>query len=287
MNPHAEMAQKQAPTAEELVTLLEDRTSANPEDPDAWFMLGRMYATTGRYNDAVTAYEKLVKITDNHPTALVVLADALAMSQEGKIAGRPMQLVQQALEIDPQNTTALWLAGRGAAEMQQYADSMQYFERAAAQLSDKPELLAQLKEQMQEVRAAAQSGGVDLPAVELPTTTPGVTVQVAVSLDPALQDDIAATDTLFIFARAAEGPPMPIAAVKRQAGDLPLSITLDDTAILRPGSKLSQFGELKLAARITKSGQPVASSGDLQSKPVSLRPGSDSTVSLVIDQRVP
>ena len=286
-SPHAGVGQKEAPTAEELITLLEERSRANPEDPDAWFMLGRMYATSGRFDDAVKAYEKLVSITNNHPTALVVLADALAMVQDGKIAGRPQQLVEQALDIEPDNTTALWLAGRGSAEVQEYAAAMSYFERAAVLLSDKPELLGQLNEQIQEVRTAALSAGVDLPAVQLPDAAPGVTIQITVSLDPALQAELAETDTLFIFARAVDGPPMPIAAIKRQAGELPLRVMLDDNAMLKPGNKLSQHAELKLAARISKSGQPVASAGDLQSESALIRPGYDSDVNLVINQQVP
>ena len=216
-----------------------------------------------------------------------MLADALAMVQGGSIAGRPQQLVEQALEIDPDNATALWLAGRGSAEMKDYAASLSYFERAAVQLSDKPELLAQLSEQIQEVRTAAQSEGVAVAEVELPDAAPGVAIQIDVSLDPSLQAQLTATDTLFIFARAADGPPMPVAAIKRQAGDLPLRIVLDDNAMLRPGNKLSQHSELKLAARISKSGQPVASTGDLQSEPVLVRPGYDADVTLVINKQVP
>ncbi|HBE91563.1 MAG TPA: hypothetical protein DDW55_03215 [Gammaproteobacteria bacterium] len=164
---------------------------------------------------------------------------------------------------------------------------MSYFERAAVLLSDKPELLGQLNEQIQEVRTAALSAGVDLPAVQLPDAAPGVTIQITVSLDPALQAELAETDTLFIFARAVDGPPMPIAAIKRQAGELPLRVMLDDNAMLKPGNKLSQHAELKLAARISKSGQPVASAGDLQSESALIRPGYDSDVNLVINQQVP
>lgn len=286
-NPHAGVAQKEAPTAAELVTLLEERTRANPDDPDAWFMLGRMYTTISRFDDAVKAYEKLVEITDNHPTALVVLADTLAMVQGGSIAGRPLKLVEQALDIEPDNATALWLAGRGAAEMKDYTASLGYFERAAEQLSDKPELLAQLSEQIQEVRASAQSEGESVPELELPEAAPSVAIQIDVSLDPSLHAQLTATDTLFIFARLADGPPMPVAAIKRQAGELPLRVLLDDNAMLRPGNKLSQHAELKLAARISKSGQPVASTGDLQSEPALVRPGYDSDVNLVINQQVP
>ena len=289
-NPHAQVQNEEAPSAEELTAMLEQRIKDTPDDPDAWFMLGRMYASAGRYNDAADAYRTLARITDNHPTALVVLADVLAMSQDGKIAGQPMELVLQALELDPDNATALWLAGRGAVEVSEYAAALSYYERASVQLGDKPELLQQLDEQIQEVRAAAREAGVDLPDVpdvQLPDTVPAVAIGVAVSVDPSLQASLESSDTLFVFARATEGPPMPLAAVKGTAGDLPAAITLDDTVMLRSGDKLSQYAELTITARITRSGQPMAASGDMQSDSVTVRPGYDKSVSLVINQRIP
>ena len=125
-NPHAQVQNEEAPSAEELTAMLEQRIKDTPDDPDAWFMLGRMYASAGRYNDAADAYRTLARITDNHPTALVVLADVLAMSQDGKIAGQPMELVLQALELDPDTATALWLAGRGSVEVSEYAAALSY-----------------------------------------------------------------------------------------------------------------------------------------------------------------
>jgi cytochrome c-type biogenesis protein CcmH len=157
-------------------------------------------------------------------------------------------------------------------------------------LSDKPELLQQLDEQIQEVRVAAREAGVDLPDVpdvQLPDTVPAVAIGVAVSVDPSLQASLESSDTLFVFARAAEGPPMPLAAVKGTAGDLPAAITIDDAAMLRSGDKLSQYAELTITARITRSGQPMAASGDMQSDSVTVRPGYDKSVSLVINQRIP
>mgnify|MGYP001814292205 FL=1 len=289
-NPHAQVQNEEAPSAEELTAMLEQRIKDTPDDPDAWFMLGRMYASAGRYNDAADAYRTLARITDNHPTALVVLADVLAMSQDGKIAGQPMELVLQALELDPDNATALWLAGRGSVEVSEYAAALSYYERASVQLGDKPELLQQLDEQIQEVRVAAREAGVDLPDVpdvQLPDTVPAVAIGVAVSVDPSLQASLESSDTLFVFARATEGPPMPLAAVKGTAGDLPAAITLDDTVMLRSGDKLSQYAELTITARITRSGQPMAASGDMQSDSVTVRPGYDKSVSLVINQRIP
>ena len=288
-DPHATLSsgQDKAPTAEELVTILEERVRANPDDPDSWFMLGRMYATSSRFDDAVRAYEKLVEVTDRHPTAMVVLADALAMQQQGRITGRPLEIVKQVLEVDPDNATALWLAGRGSAELGEYEQSLDYYSRAAEQLKDKPELMAQLTEQIEQVRQIARDSGIELPAVELPAAAPAVTIEINVGIDPALQGEVQPTDTLFVFARLPDGPPMPIAAIKRQAGDLPMQVVLDDSMLLRPGKKLSEYPELVLAARIAKSGQPMAASGDLQSKPVPVSPGYDGSVVLTIDQRVP
>ena len=106
------------------------------------------------------------------------------------------------------------------------------------------------------------------------------------TLSPELQAKLGGNELLFIFAKAVDGPPMPIAAFKRTAAELPLTLVLDDSAMLQ-GGRLTDHEQLKIAARITSGGQPVAKSGDLQSAEVIFSPGSDQLVELLIDQVVP
>jgi cytochrome c-type biogenesis protein CcmH len=92
----------------------------------------------------------------------------------------------------------------------------------------------------------------------------GARIPVHVSLAPELRARTAPDDSVFVFARAAEGPPMPLAVVRRQVRDLPLDVTLDDSMAMMAGRKISSFDRIVIGARVSKSGKPTPSPGDLQ-----------------------
>ena len=281
---------KELPSMEEMIVGLKKKTAENPDDPNAWYLLGRLYAATEQFPLSVEAYEKLVVVSDRQATALVVLADSLAMTQGGKLAGRPISLVKEALEKEPAHTTALWMAGQAAADQKQYLEAIDYWQRAAQGLQDDKEMLAELRTMIDEAVVLAKGAGMEVADVSLPSLPeplPGNSISIEVTIDPSLLQQIGENDVLFIFARAVSGPPMPLAAIKRQARELPVSIVLDDSSLLRPGTSLSQFEQLKLGARVSRSGQPVAQSGDLQSTVQVVDLGSKEAVLLHIDQRVP
>ena len=278
---------KETPSMEEMVSGLQKKIAENPADPNAWYLLGRLHAASGDFAASVAAYEKLVEVSDRQPTALVVLADSLAMTQDGSLAGRPVELINEALQKEPAHTTALWMAGQAAADNKQYLEAMDYWQQAANGLTDNEEMLGELTRMINEAAVLARQAGMQVPELALPETAPAVTINIDVSLAPSLQEQIQQNDVLFIFARAATGPPMPLAAVKRQAGDLPLNIMLDDSSLLRPDSSLSQYTELSITARISRSGQPVAQSGDLQSDAQLVKVEGSPAVQLIIDQVLP
>ncbi|WP_293644813.1 c-type cytochrome biogenesis protein CcmI [Thiolapillus sp.] len=292
-SPHAMNGDGKTPTMAELLTGLEERVKQAPDDPEGWFMLGRVYQSMQRYPDAVKAYEELRKLTDDHPQALIALADSLAMVQGGKLSGRPYELVRQALDKAPDDPTALWLAGQGAMEAGDYQNAIYYWRQAEAGLADKPDYVQELRTLIRQAKEVAAKAGV---AIEDPGSSvadsaqpaaAGQGINLSVSLAPALQDKASPGDRLFIFAKQVQGPPMPVAAVRITAGDLPAKLVLDDSSMQQQGNKLSDYKQLKLAARIAKGSQPMAASGDLQSSEVVVSVGDGKPVELVIDQVVP
>ena len=227
-------------------------------------------------------------VSDRQATALVVLADSLAMTQGGKLTGRPISLVKEALEKEPAHTTALWMAGQAAADQKHYLEAIDYWQRAAQGLQEDKEMLAELHTMIDEATVLAKGAGMEVAEVSLPeASSAGDSMSIEVTIDPSLLELIGETDVLFIFARAVSGPPMPLAAIKRQARELPVRVVLDDSSLLRPGTSLSQFQQLKLGARVSRSGQPVAQSGDLQSTVEVVEVASKEAILLHIDQRLP
>lgn len=286
-NPHAAADSGETPSVEVMMQKLAERLEAEPNNPDGWYMLGRSYMSMGRYDDAIKALQRLREQIGDHPTALVMLADAAAMNQGGRMTGQPEELVLKALAQEPDNVTALWLAGNAAEEQGKFTRALAFWKRAEKGLSDQPKMLAELRNMM----TAAESKGGVVPAEDAPAPTaaadPGPSLNVSVALSPELAAKAKPDDLVFVFARAVSGPPMPLAAARVKVSDLPLRVTLDDSMAITPQMKLSGFSEVKVGARVALSGQPVAQSGDLQSDALVVSVAQGVDVDLVIDREVP
>jgi cytochrome c-type biogenesis protein CcmH len=115
----------------------------------------------------------------------------------------------------------------------------------------------------------------------------GKAITVSVTLDPQLAADAAPEDTVFIFARALSGPRMPLAIERKQVSDLPITVTLDDSTAMMPAMKLSNFDEVAVGARVSKSGTAMPQSGDLQGLAEPVVPSSGTAIELTINSRVP
>jgi cytochrome c-type biogenesis protein CcmH len=268
---------------ESLVRQLAERLESDPDNADGWYMLARSYMAMGRFEDAIVALEKLRALIGDHPTALVMLADATAMSQGGALAGRPEELVLKVLEQQPDDATALWLAGKAAEERGDYAVAVDYWRRAEPALAEEPDMQAELRQMISQAEAA---GGLE--ASEPPRPVPAAgSIDVTVDIDPVLVAEARPDDRLFVFARAVEGPPMPLAAARLTVADLPARVTLDDSMAMMPAMKLSSVPQVQVVARVSRGGEPVAQSGDLESEPQIVDVGAGAAVSLVIDRKVP
>ena len=132
---------------------------------------------------------------------------------------------------------------------------------------------------------APQTTQAPVEAVTEPTAD--IALLVHVSLDPNLVDQVDKTDTVFVYAQALSGPPMPLAVSRKQVSDLPLQVTLDDSMAMMPAMKLSKFKQVRVAARISKSGNAIPQSGDFQAKVAPITVSSRDTVSLVIRDKIP
>jgi len=265
---------------EAMVQRLAERLEKNPDDVDGWKMLGKSYNVMGRFAEAANAYSKAAMRAPRDPQLLADLADALAMARGQKMAGEPDELVQRALQLDPNNLKALALAGTAAFERADYRGAARFWERMLPLVPEDSEDRRTIQANIDEARAQAK-----LPA-EKKKAVAGKGLQGTVRLAPALAAKVKPDDTLFVFARAADGPPMPIAAVRKRAADLPLTFTLDDSMAMSPQRKLSDAPRVVVVARISRSGNAVAQPGDLQGASAAVS-SSARGVAVVIDSEVP
>lgn len=283
------------------------RLSENPEDVEGWVMLGRTYAIMGRYGEASNTYAKLVELIPNNPQILSDYADVLAMKNQGNLAGKPAELIYQALSIDPKYPKALALAGTVEFEQERYAQAAEHWENLLKVVPADAQLTQTVKDSIAEARLLASGGKAAAleQTVKVAESKPEASVQpvektvsaetpaatsLSVSGSVTISNDLASkvspSDTLFIYARAKSGPKMPLAILRLKASDLPASFKLTDDMAMTPTMKMSSFPEVVIEARISKSGQAVTASGDLQgfSEPVKL---GHNNIAIVINKQVP
>jgi cytochrome c-type biogenesis protein CcmH len=294
--------QLSAGQVEEMVQQLATKTEKEPDNIEGWVLLAKTYYTMRKFPEAASAYERLVKLVPNEPDLLADYADALAMSQGRKIDGKPLELVNAALQVDPTHWKALAMAGTAAFDRQDYKAAVDYWEKLRALQPADSQIAQQITASINEARqragmpvdaapAAAQKAA-PVAATKAPAPTKGgsaatgTTVGGVVNLSESMKGKVAPSDTVFIFARASEGSRMPLALTSVKVADLPAKFTLDDSMGMSPDMKLSSVPSIIVGARVSKSGKPMPSSGDLEglSKPVSL---GSKDVAVTIDRVLP
>ena len=272
-----------------MAGLLEQRTKDKPEDAVAWTMLGRAYAMLQRYPEADKAYRRALALTPDDANLLASLADVVAVQQGLNASGEPTRLVEQALRIDPNNLKALALAGSAAFERKDFTQAVRFWARAREIAPAGSEFMSQLdasmamaKDAMAQSAAPVAGAAASLPGKPALAASAAQTVRGRVSLASALAAKAAPDDTVFIFARAAEGPHMPLAIIKRKVSDLPISFSLDDSMAMSPQMKLSGFASVVVGVRVSRSGQATPQSGDLVGQSAPLKLGAK-PIELLID----
>ncbi len=282
-----------APSLAEMIDRVKAHLRDKPDDARAWFVLGRTLMSIKKYPQALAALQRSYDLKKNEPSIMLALADALAMNNGGKMAGKPEQLVKQALAISPNELTGLWLAGLAAEQGGRYRESFDYFVRLLPMLKDDPQsqqelqgMLVKLKNAHPELPELPEMKQAAAPMAGASTASAGnASVDLNVTLDASLAAKAQPGDSLFIYAKAASGPPMPLAAKRLKVADLPLKITLKDSDAMIPQMRLSRFDKIIVGARISKSGRAVASAGDLyaESAPFS-RSAQQGAVQLTINR---
>jgi cytochrome c-type biogenesis protein CcmH len=272
---------------------LEKKLEQQPENPDGWVVLARSYSELQRFPDAVRAYGQLVKLVPDEAQIWANYADVYAMTNNQSLLGEPTKFLSRALELDGNNTMTLALSGSAAMERGDYAAAITHWTKLADLLPPENSELQMIRDGIQQARQflAMQKGGkgklAKLPADKAPEKAAAspATISGKVILSPTLAGKAAPADTVFIFARDAQGQKTLIAALRKQVKDLPLQFTFDDSMAMQPQAKLSGFDQVVVMARISRSGNPIAQPGDLQGSTGIVKQGTKG-LNIVIDSIV-
>jgi cytochrome c-type biogenesis protein CcmH len=287
-----------------MVESLAARLKQHPEDADGWVLLGRSYQALERFPESADAYAHANALITGDPNLLADYADVLAMAQGRKLSGKPAELVDRALAIDPKHKKALALAATMALEAHDFPKSLAYWQRLARELPEGSDEARQVTDVIAEINAAQHEGKLAAPTTDdqraprvtgpaiaaapvVASTQPNAgAISGRVDIAAALTPKVALSDTVFIYARAAEGPRMPLAVLRIAARELPKDFSLDDSMGMAPGVKLSTAPSVIVEARISKSGNAIPQPGDLFGRSAPLKPGT-AGLRITIDQIVP
>jgi cytochrome c-type biogenesis protein CcmH len=284
LDPGAATAQLSIP---EMVARLERRLQKNPEDVQGWRMLGRSYTVLENFAGARDAYGEAYKREPGDTAVTLDYAEAAARANSNSLLGRPLDLIEQVLQHDASNLRAMILQGVALFQQDDAAGAARVWQSVLTQ----PHADAQTRDVVQTLLEQSRTLNSATPA-QTPTqapvqqaTTAAVTVEL--SLSPQFAAGVAPDDTVFIFAQAATGPKMPLAVARRRAAELPLRIVLDDSSAMTQGMNLSSFNQVVVSARVSRSGNASAASGDLQGKSAIIDPAGKPSIKLVIDTKLP
>ncbi len=287
---HADRISKLA-SIEKMVNGLAERLRENPDDANGWRLLARSYKVMARFPEAVAALRQARGIVGDDPDVLVELADVITAQQNGDFSGAPTELVRLALEKAPDNPQVLWMAGQSAATRGDFQIAVDYWVRLKELIPADSKGISIIDDAIAEAQKRLGLPVAKQPNIAVASETVNVSTQasidVKVLLHPSLMKQVSENDTLFIYAQALSGPPMPLAVVRKQVKDLPIQVTLDDSMAMMPTMKLSKFKDVRVAARISKTGNAIPQPGDYRGivKPVSTH--EEALIEVVIGEKIP
>jgi cytochrome c-type biogenesis protein CcmH len=276
-------------SVEELIDRLAIKVKERPDDARGWALLARSTAALGRFEESARAFEHLARLVPDDAQVLADYADALGMAQGQKLAGKPFELTQKALQLEPANKKALALAATAAMEMGRNAEAISYWERLAALVTPGSDDEKEVRQVIAELRG---TGGAQPPPAAAPKApapalaAAGKSVSGVVTVSPQVASRIGAGDTLFVFARAEGGPRAPLAVLRGSAKELPLRFALDDTMAMSPQWSLSRASDVRIEARVSKSGNAMPQPGDVTGTSGVVKPGAKD-VRIVLDKVLP
>ena len=248
-------------SVEQMLKRVERRLLDDPNNSDDWLMLANSYVVLKRYPEAIRAFENLYRLKGDDPSLLFRYADVLAMANSGIFAGKPSELIKKALQLDPQNTMGLWLAGLVAYEEGEVKKAINYWENVLPKLEIGSEEEKNIRKYIQ---FAKENNNISIQNDNSITQEEiEYSLKLSIELSPNFTN-INKNKVVFIYAKPINSPNnMPIIVLRKTVADLPLLVEMNDSMSMLPSNKLSDYKSVQVLARISNSGNAKSEKGDL------------------------
>lgn len=278
------------PTMDQAIAAVRQRLAERPDDLQGWLLLGRAQKTLENFAEAHEAFSKALELAPDSPDVMVESAEAQVLaSPDKRFEGEPLQRLHAALALDPNHQRGLWLLGVAQVQAGDNTAAIATWEKLLTLLPPDAPVRQTLQRNLDQIRAESGLATSDSQATEATSVAPdasGPRLVVEVDIAPELMSRIQPTDTLFVFARAPDGPKMPLAIQRLSAAQLPARVELSNDHSMLPQMNLSSLPEVVVGARISRSGNAQAQSGDLETLSAPLPVSRRDPIRLVIDSVV-
>lgn len=261
---------------EKMVAEFAAKMEKDPKDLKGWAMLARSYRLLGRNEDAEKAYVRAGSFIDSDPQLLADYADTIAINAKGNFAGKPTQLINKALQLDPDNLLALWLSGTASYNAKNYKAAVQTWEKLLKLMPSNTDEARAIEASIDDARIKGKLP----PAAKQPISNKGVSG--VIDITPPLKSKIQATDMVLVIARK-PGERMPVAVLKTRAESFPMDFVLNDSLAMSPNALISQLSEVSVEVRISKTGMAMPEPGDLISAAQTVQVGAKN-IQLLVNQ---
>jgi len=265
---------------EKMVAEFALKMEADPTNLKGWAMLGRSYRMLGRNEDAAKSFSRAGQLINEDPELLAEYADTLVALANGNFAGKPLQLINQALKLDPNNLLALWLSGTASFNNGDYKSAVQTWEKLAQQLPPGSEEARTIESSIAEARSKGGLAGTNTNINTAVANGKGVSGKIEISAE--LKSKVKSGDVLMVIARQ-PGERMPVAVLRVPATEFPMNFALTDALAMNPSAPISKLSDVSIEVRISKTGMAKAEAGDLISSAQTVKVGSNQ-VKLLVDQ---
>lgn len=265
---------------EKMVAEFALKMEADPTNLKGWAMLGRSYRMLGRNEDAAKSFSRAGQLINEDPELLAEYADTLVALANGNFAGKPLQLINQALKLDPNNLLALWLSGTASFNNGDYKSAVQTWEKLAQQLPPGSEEARTIEASIAEARSKGGLAGTNANINTAVANGKGVSGKIEISAE--LKSKVKSGDVLMVIARQ-PGERMPVAVLRVPATEFPMNFALTDALAMNPSAPISKLSDVSIEVRISKTGMAKAEAGDLISSAQTVKVGSNQ-VKLLVDQ---
>jgi cytochrome c-type biogenesis protein CcmH len=302
-------ASAQQPSIEEMMRRLEEKIEKEGGTVDEWIMLGRSHKYLGNNQQAANAFAVALEQDVDNAHLMLERAEVLALSNDRVFTEEARALVLRAYELEPENPNSLWFIGVAEFQQGNYHQAIKHLVKLLPMAGGEEEVMKSIVTIVAQSRQALLDAGEDVPeldemlglaqmkanaqAAEAATVASAdpaaavTTLQVVVDIKDEVRSKFNESDVVFVYAKAKQGPRMPLAAARLTLGALPASVILDDTMAMVEGMNLSAFDQLVVSARVSRSGSAIAQSGDYIGQQDVADKSADVILNIEIDTIVP